>query len=91
MYKAKKVQYALNSQLQALQILTNHDEVENVHLTSFLLAALSKHCFINHLILASFNEQLIMIVTEEKLCLKIEHLVSKLYKIANYKTSPFTP
>ena len=29
-YKAQKVQkYALNSQLQALQILTNEDEVEN--------------------------------------------------------------
>ena len=29
-YKAQKVQkYALNSQLQALQILTNNDEVEN--------------------------------------------------------------
>ena len=29
-YKAKKVQkHALNSQLQALQILTNDDEVEN--------------------------------------------------------------
>ena len=29
-YKAQKVQkYALNSQLQALQILTNDDEVEN--------------------------------------------------------------
>ena len=30
LYKAPKVQkYALNSQLQALQILTNDDEVEN--------------------------------------------------------------
>ena len=30
MYNAQKVQkYALNSQLQALQILTNDDEVEN--------------------------------------------------------------
>ena len=30
LYKAQKVQkYALNSQLQALQILTNDDEVEN--------------------------------------------------------------
>ena len=29
-YKAQKLQkYALNSQLQALQILTNDDEVEN--------------------------------------------------------------
>ena len=29
-YKAQKVQkYALNSQLQALQILTNDDEAEN--------------------------------------------------------------
>ena len=29
-YRAQKVQkYALNSQLQALQILTNYDEVEN--------------------------------------------------------------
>ena len=30
--------YALNSQLQALQILTNDDEVENWSLSSFLLA-----------------------------------------------------
>ena len=38
-YKAQKVQkYALNSQLQALQILTNDDEVENWRLSSFLLA-----------------------------------------------------
>ena len=38
-YKAQKVQkYALNSQLQALQILTNDDEVENWSLSSFLLA-----------------------------------------------------
>ena len=38
-YKAQKVQkYALNSQLQALQILTNEDEVENWSLSSFLLA-----------------------------------------------------
>ena len=38
-YKAQKVQkYALNSQLQALQILTNDDEVENWSLFSFLLA-----------------------------------------------------
>jgi hypothetical protein len=30
LYKAQKVQkYALNSQLQALQIFTNEDEVEN--------------------------------------------------------------
>ena len=30
LYRAQKVQkYALNSQLQALQILTNDDEVEN--------------------------------------------------------------
>ena len=41
MYKAQKVQkYALNSQLQALQILTNDDEVENWSLSSFLLAVL---------------------------------------------------
>ena len=38
-YKAQKVKkYALNSQLQALQILTNDDEVENCTLSSFLLA-----------------------------------------------------
>ena len=38
-YRAQKVQkYALNSQLQALQILTNDDEVENWSLSSFLLA-----------------------------------------------------
>ena len=38
-YKAQKVQkYALDSQLQALQILTNDDEVENWSLSSFLLA-----------------------------------------------------
>lgn len=55
------------------------------------LKLLSKHGFINHLILASFNEQLIMIVIEERFCLKIEHSVSKLYKVANHKTSPFTP
>ena len=30
--------YALNSQLQALQILTNDDEVENWSLSKFLLA-----------------------------------------------------
>ena len=34
--KVKK--YALNSQLQALQILTNDEEVENWSLSSFLLA-----------------------------------------------------
>ena len=39
MYKAQKVQkYALNWQLQALQILINDDEVENWSLSSFLLA-----------------------------------------------------
>ena len=38
-YKVQKVQkYALNSQLQALQILTNDDEVENWSFSSFLLA-----------------------------------------------------
>ena len=38
-YKAQKVQkYALNSQIQALQILKNDDEVENLRLSSFLLA-----------------------------------------------------
>ena len=38
-YKAQKVQkYASNSQIQALQILTNDDEVENWSLSSFLLA-----------------------------------------------------
>ena len=38
-YKVQKVQkYALNSQLQALQILTNDDELENWSLSSFLLA-----------------------------------------------------
>ena len=38
-FKAQKVQKcALNSQLQALQILTNDDEVENWSLSSFLLA-----------------------------------------------------
>ena len=37
-YRAQKVQkYDLNSQLQALQILTNDDEVENWRLSSFLL------------------------------------------------------
>ena len=37
-YKAQKVQkYALNSQLQALQILTDNDEVEKRSLSSFLL------------------------------------------------------
>ena len=39
-YKAQKVQKcALNSQIQALQILTNDDEVENWSLSNFLLAA----------------------------------------------------
>ena len=39
MYKAQKVQkYALNLQLQALQNLTNDDGVENLNLSSFLLA-----------------------------------------------------
>ena len=38
-YKAQKAQkYALNSQLQALQILTNDDEVENWSLSSLVLA-----------------------------------------------------
>ena len=38
-YKAKNFQkYALNSQLHALQILTNDDEVEILSLFSFLLA-----------------------------------------------------
>ena len=38
-YQAKKVwKYALNSQLQSLQILTNDDEVENWSLSSFFLA-----------------------------------------------------
>ena len=38
-YKAQNVQkYALNSQLEALQILTNNDEVENWGPSSFLLA-----------------------------------------------------
>ena len=42
-----KLKYALNSQLQALQILTNDDEVENWCLSSFLLAvnALHKHAY----------------------------------------------
>ena len=39
-YKAQKVQKcAINSNLQALQILTINDEVENLNLSSFLLAA----------------------------------------------------
>ena len=47
-HKAKKVQkYTLNSQLQALQILTNDDEVENWSLSSFLLAVQNAvHCTI---------------------------------------------
>ena len=41
MCKAQKVQkYTLDSQLQALQILTNDDEVENWSLSSFLLAVI---------------------------------------------------
>ena len=41
LYKAQKVQkYALNSKLQALQILKNDDEVENWSLSSFLLAVI---------------------------------------------------
>ena len=39
LYKVQKVQkYALNSQLQALQILKNDDEVGNWSHSSFLLA-----------------------------------------------------
>ena len=41
-HKAQKVQkYALNSELQALQILTNDGEVENWSLSSLLLAVIS--------------------------------------------------
>ena len=37
--EAQKIQkFALNSQLQTLQILTNDDEIENRSLSSFLLA-----------------------------------------------------
>ena len=44
LYKTQKVQkYALNSQLHALQILTNNDEVENWSLSSFLLAVLNQN------------------------------------------------
>ena len=43
-YKAQKVQeYALNSQIQALLILKNDDEVENLSLSSFFLGVLSFH------------------------------------------------
>ena len=38
LYCPKIQKYALNSQLQALQILTNDDEVENLSFFSFLLA-----------------------------------------------------
>ena len=38
MWYKKSQKYALNSQLQALQIFTNDDEVENLRLSSFLLA-----------------------------------------------------
>ena len=42
-YKAQKIQkYALNSQQQALQILTNDDEVVNVCPSSFLIAVHTK-------------------------------------------------
>ena len=38
-YRAQKIQkYALDSQLQALQILTNNNEVKNLSLSSFLSA-----------------------------------------------------
>ena len=40
-YSPKVYKYALNSQLQALQILKNDDEVESRRLSSFLLAVLS--------------------------------------------------
>ena len=47
-YTAQKVQkYALDSQLQALQILTNDDEVQNWSLSSFLLAVLNPDFFFN--------------------------------------------
>ena len=50
-YKAQKVQqYALNSQQQALQILTN-DEVENWSFSSFLLALLTDKIFSQNWIL----------------------------------------
>ena len=43
-YKSPKIQkYALNSQLQALQILTNNDEVENRRLSSFLLGVIMRN------------------------------------------------
>ena len=47
-YKAQKVQkYALNSQLQALQILKNDDKVENWSLSSFLLAVIYVEHFLS--------------------------------------------
>ena len=46
--EAQKVQkYALNSQLQALQILENDDEVENWSLSSFFLAVIEVSKFLN--------------------------------------------
>ena len=49
MYKAQKVQkYALNSQLQALQILTNDDEVKNWSLSSFVLAVFKSRIELVH-------------------------------------------
>ena len=71
-YKAQKVKkYALNLQLQALQILTNNDEVENWGLSSFLLAVSaylvsfqfqhSRNPFVN---LASFVYQLRTFVSD---------------------------
>ena len=47
LYKAPKVQkYALNSKLQAYQILTKDSEVENWSLSSFVLAVISTFTFV---------------------------------------------
>ena len=55
-YKAQKVQkYALNWQLQTLQILTNDDEVENWSLSSFLLAVRNASFLQLDLVIAFWN------------------------------------
>ena len=55
-YKAQKVQkYVLNSQLQALLILTNDDEVENWSLSSLLLAVRNASFLQLDLVIAFWN------------------------------------
>ena len=68
-YKVQKVpKYALSSQLQALQIFTNNDEVENWSLSSFLLAVIRMLFFQNpraknHIVKAEFQPYGCIIIT----------------------------